>query len=223
MRFPKETRAAIREATAAVTIDWPKGQGSPEQGKVYRLQRSSEEIAEIQRIAQRARQERPETHREVMAEMYRRHHGEYPPDYEPPKVERPALSELRIKVLEVEIQERGWKATVIQWEEPDPVHGAGVKARHRQPEGVGTLATFGEPLTEGEPERPSHDIEDQLTRETRRQERAPVEAAIAVIEEQLDVIAADPAGRRVGGEITHLQTRLQRLKQKAGRLVEAPE
>ncbi|HEX6456256.1 MAG TPA: hypothetical protein VF009_07020 [Solirubrobacterales bacterium] len=205
-----------------MTIAWPMGQRQPEEGKVYRVQRSSEEIAEVQRIELRARQERPETHREVLAEMYRRHHGEYPEGYEPPKPEKSnGQTELQIKVLEVEILPKGWAAKVMQWEEPDPVHGAGVKARHYHPDGPTTLQTYGQAVTEGEPERLAREIEDELTRETRQQERAPVEAAIAEIEEQLDVIDADPAGRRVGGELTFLRGRLERLKRKAGRLTEA--
>lgn len=128
MRFPKEIRAEILAAApASVTITWPKGQPQPEPGKVYWLQRSTEEISKEQEVLAA----RKKTHRQVMAEMHLRRYGSYPPGYQPPTPPtiRPHAGDPKIKVTEVEILEDGWKATVALWEEPDPIQHLGVKTK----------------------------------------------------------------------------------------------
>jgi hypothetical protein len=133
VRFPKDTRAEILKAGPnSVTITWPKGQPQPVSGKVYWLQRSDQEIAEEEKNALEARRRKPPTHREVMAEMHLRAHGSYPPGYklpEPPRAGRPRKGDARIKVQEAAILEDGWEATVILWEEPDPIQHLGVKTK----------------------------------------------------------------------------------------------
>lgn len=127
MRFDRETRAAIHDATPGpATIRWPSGQGAPEKGRVYRMQSLEALLDAKEKAAQ------PETHAEVLAEMHKHHYGEYPEGYEPPKRRRVRTSRAEdplIKVLDVEILERGWEATVALFEDPDPKRHTGIKAR----------------------------------------------------------------------------------------------
>lgn len=217
MRFPKDTRAAIRAAAPApVTIDWPRGQRQPEEGKVYRLQRSKEEVAEELRIALESREARPETHREVMAQMYRNADGEYPEGYEPPAIKPAPDPDLRIKVLEVTILEEGWQARVVLWEEPDPTRHLGVKTR--VPAGLDPAS--GEYVkVETEPERISVEAEEGLTREAHELRVRPAREVIEGIESALDELLADPA---IGAqsEIAFLQKRLARLRSQVERYPE---
>lgn len=126
MRFGKETRAAIHDAApGAATIRWPSGAGRPEKGQVVRMQ-SLEALEDAKEKAAR-----PETCKAVIAEMHLRRYGCYPDGYEPKarKVRTTRAGDPFIKVLDVEILERGWNATVALYEDPDPRRHTGLKTK----------------------------------------------------------------------------------------------
>lgn len=133
MRFPKETRALIHEAYPnPVTVPWPSGERQPQPNRLYWLQ-SAEDLQEAEDKEKRRREYSPETHAEVMAGMKRRAGTLVK---EPPKPKRrrdqllrPKAGDLRILVIDVEIQERGWTAKVVLYEDPDPVRHTGLKTR----------------------------------------------------------------------------------------------
>lgn len=132
MRFPKETVAAIHDAKgAAITVRWPVGK-EPEKGGVYYLA-SEEDAREARQKAAARREYSPEDHAHVMAQMHKHFYGKFPDGYKPKKrrrpTRRPKRGDQRIKVVEVEILERGWNATVVLYEDPDPVRHTGLKTR----------------------------------------------------------------------------------------------
>jgi len=157
MRFDKNTRALVQKAAPhPATIVWPKGEREPKVGRVYWLQ--SKEDAEEAVKKERARREHsPDTHAEVMAGMRRRLLGEEA-DVEvkvkrgkrQPLAPRPKAGDHRILVIERTILNKGWEATVVLYEDPDPTNHAGIKAK--VPAGPNPLDGIHEP-TETEPEQ----------------------------------------------------------------------
>lgn len=129
MRFDKETRAAIQEAAPhPATIRWPSGAPEPEKGRVYWLQAVEEEKAREEKDKRR-RQEHPETHADVMAQMHETFYGRKPKGYKPKRrARRPQRDVPRIRVLDTTILERGWEATVELFEVADPVQHVPMKA-----------------------------------------------------------------------------------------------
>lgn len=107
MRFDKETRTAIHEASPnAATIRWPAGAGQPEKGRVYWLQ-SAEEL--------QRENERLDTCAEVMAAMKKKR-----PKKKRRSRNRPLKGDPCILVEDVEILHRGWEVTVRLHHPPDP-------------------------------------------------------------------------------------------------------
>lgn len=154
MRFCKETRALIHEAAPhPVTIPWPKGEREPKKGRLYWLQ-SEEDANEADKKAKVRREDSPDTHAEVMAGMHRRHYGKEPEGVKKKKrrretASRPRTGDLRIMVIDAEVLDMGWEATVALFEDPDPVHHAGIKAK--VPAGPNPIDGFHEPAeTEAE-------------------------------------------------------------------------
>jgi hypothetical protein len=153
VRFDKEARAAIREASpGAATIKWPAGAPEPEKGRVYWMQ-SQEDAQEAEKKEKRHRQEHPETHAEVMAQMHERRYGTKPAGHKPKRrrsTRRPVAEDPRIIVLSVTILQHGWEATVALYEAEDPVRHLRMKAR--VPAGPNPIDGFHEP-TETESEQ----------------------------------------------------------------------
>lgn len=147
MRFDKETRAAIHEAAPSTAIiRWPTGAAEPQKDRVYWMQ----SLEAAQEAAEKAKQ--PETCAEVMAQMHERRYGQKPEGFKPRRrgsTSRPRGDDPRIMVLDVEILERGWNATVALYEDPDPKRHTGIKAR--VPAGPNPIFGHQEP-TETEPE-----------------------------------------------------------------------
>jgi hypothetical protein len=157
MRFCKETRALIHKAAPhSTTIPWPQGEREPKVGRIYWLQ--SKEDAEEAEKKEKARRERsPDTHAEVMAGMRRRRLGEeavvaaqVKKGKHQPLAPRPQAGDHRVMVVDRAILDKGWEATVVLYEDPDPVNHAGIKAK--VPAGPNPLDGVHE-QTETEPEQ----------------------------------------------------------------------
>lgn len=127
MRFDKETRAAIQEAApGSATIKWPSGAGQPEKRRVYRMQA----IEDVQKAKGRL-EHSPPSCADVMALMHKNRYGKWPEGYKPPKpkLRRPSKEDPCILVLDVEDLEPGWGATVVMYEDADPVRHTGLKTK----------------------------------------------------------------------------------------------
>jgi hypothetical protein len=136
-----------------VTISWPPGEREPKKGRVYWLQ-SKEDAEEADKKAKARREHSPETHAEVMEGMHRRRYGKDPARLKKRRREtasRPRAGDLRIMVIDTEILDEGWEATVALYEDPDPVNHSGIKAR--VPGGPNHLYDGIHEPTETEPER----------------------------------------------------------------------
>jgi hypothetical protein len=149
MRFNKEARTLIHEAhPSPATIPWPSNAPQPEPGKLYWLQNEEDAKQEKER-----REYSPPTCAEVMADMHNRLHPGKPKrkaKHRRRPTGRPTAGDPRIKVLDVEILEKGWEATVALYEDPDPVNHLRMKARI--PAGPNPIEGYQEP-TETEPEQ----------------------------------------------------------------------
>ncbi len=145
MRFDKETRTAIHEASPnAVTIRWPAGATQPERDRVYWLQ-SAEELEK--------ENERLDTCAEVLAEMHKRRYGRAKPTSKKKRRRtrnRPTKGDPCILVEEVTILDRGWEATVRLHHPAEPEPHLRLPAR--VPGGPDPLSGFYVP-TELEPQR----------------------------------------------------------------------
>jgi hypothetical protein len=154
MRFDKETRALVHEAAPhPVTIPWPKGEREPKKGRIYWVQ-SQEDAEEAAKKAKARREHSPETHRDVLAGMHRRHYGREP-ERETKKrrrqrADQPRSGDPRIMVVDTIILDTGWEALVALYEDPDPV--AHLRMKARVPAGPNPIDGFNEP-TETEPEQ----------------------------------------------------------------------
>lgn len=127
MRFDKETRAAIQEAApGSTTIKWPTGAGQPEKSRAYRMQA----VEDVEKAEGRLELS-PPTCADVLAQMHLRRYGRYPEGYKPPKpkLRRPTKEDPCILVLDVEVLDRGWEATVVMYEDPDPIRHTGLKTK----------------------------------------------------------------------------------------------
>jgi hypothetical protein len=123
VRFPRETVAAIHDSgSTPITVRWPAGE-EPQKGRVYYLA-SQEEAKAAREKAEARREYSPETHAEVMAQMHKVRYDKFPDGYKPKKrrrpTRRPSKGDARIKVLDIEILEKGWNATVALYEDPNP-------------------------------------------------------------------------------------------------------
>jgi hypothetical protein len=168
MRFPKETRALIHDAAPhPTTIPWPAGAAEPQKGRLYWVQSAEDAEAERKR-----REASPETCADVLAGMHLRHYGTEP------KIKRkkrrrvsrsPLAGSERILVIDTAIQEIGWEAKVVRYEDPDPITHVRIKAR--VPAGPDPLD--GHPCkTETEPE--------QITQPSTHERRCEEEEALKV-------------------------------------------
>lgn len=129
MRFPKDTRALIAKAAPnPITIEWPKGEREPKIGRTYIVQ-SFEEKRDHQKREHARRENEPESCAEVMAGMYARRYGEESPNAPKPKpLSRQRAGSERIYVIDAEIQDKGWLAKVVLYDDPDPIRHTGIKA-----------------------------------------------------------------------------------------------
>lgn len=208
MRFDKETRTQIQEAApGSATIKWPTGAKTPEKGGVYRLQ-SLEALREAKEKAAE-----PITCREVLAEMHKARYGDYPEGYKPKarRVRTTRAGDPFIKVLDVEILDRGFKATVALYEDPDPRRHTGLKTR--VPAGPDPISGIYEKV-ETEPE--------QIIAAPSRSEREDTETALE-IEHKASVDNAEIAKaarkltneRRRGRRGTQAERALERARKRA--------
>lgn len=215
MRFDKETRAKIQEAApGSVTIRWPAGQRQPEKNRVYRMQ-SAEEVEK----AERRLEESPAKNRDVMAQMHFRRYRRWPEGYKPPrpKLTRPTKDDDQILVLDVTPADRcGWEATVVLFEEADPIRHTGIKAR--LPGGPNRIDPYDDVLgaepTEYEPEEivvaPSRSEREDETDSLRIEHEASVDAkAIGKAERRVT------EQRRRGKSGTLAAQALERAKRRA--------
>jgi hypothetical protein len=178
MRFDKEARTAIYEASPApATISWPAGAPQPEPGKLYWLQ--SQEDA---KKAQERREYSPATCAEVMADMHNRLNADKKkrkPKRRRRPTGRPTIGDPRIKVLDAEILEEGWKATVTLYEDPDPVLHTGLKTR--VPAGQNAIdPELGYEPAELEPEQIAETPFEKHRRRLEEQEALKLENAASV-------------------------------------------
>lgn len=155
MRFPKDTRALIQKAAPnPITVDWPAGEREPQVGRVYWLQTILHDAKEVERKEKARREYSPETHAEVLAGMHRRRYGTEPPaKRKKPRrasMARPHAGDDRVLVIRTEIQDKGWRAKVVLYVDPDPVRHLGVKAK--VPAGPNPIEGYQE-STELEPEK----------------------------------------------------------------------
>jgi hypothetical protein len=144
MRFPKDTVAAIHDAAPYSTkVSWPAGAAEPQKNRVYWLQVEEEEKAAEEK-AKRRSEYSPETHADVLAWMHFRRYKKWPEGYKPKKVKttRKRPDDV-VLVLDLEVVERGWGATVAIFEDPDPVRHTGLKTR--VPAGPNPIDGFQEP------------------------------------------------------------------------------
>jgi hypothetical protein len=158
MRFPKDTVAAIHDAAPYSTkIRWPAGAAEPQKNRVYWLQVEEEEKAAEEK-AKRRSEYSPETHADVMAWMHFRRYGKWPEGYKPKKVKtaRKRPDDV-VLVIDFEVAGvRGWDATVVIYEDPDPVRHTGLKTRVKGGSSTLFLGEDREPAvepTEMEPEK----------------------------------------------------------------------
>jgi len=130
LRFDSATRALIHEASPnPATITWPKGEREPKIGRTYLIQSFEEKRDHADRELAR-RENHPETHREVMAGMHKRHHGKESPNAPKPKpLSRKRAGCERIYVISRTILDQGWEAKVVLYEDPDPILHLPIKAR----------------------------------------------------------------------------------------------
>jgi hypothetical protein len=196
MRFPKETVAAIHDSGATpITVRWPAGE-EPQKGGVYYLA-SEEDARGVRKRAKERREYSPETHAEVMAQMHKQRYGNPPAGFKPKKhrrpTRRPTKGDARIKVLDVEILEKGWNATVALYDDPDPVRHTGLKTRVRGGDHPSNKE-WGQVATELEPE----EIVIPQSRREREDE-----------EESLKVESAASADRK---EVARLERRVAEQK-----------
>lgn len=206
MRFDKETRAKIQEAApGSVTIPWPTGAPQPEKERTYRVQA----IEDVEKAEHRLKAH-PETCRDVMAEMHYSNHGRYPKGYKPPrpKLRRPSREDPCILVTDVEVLEvgKGYLATVILWEEGDPIRHTGLKTRVEG--GLDPLSTIaGDPITG---HTPTETESEQIITQPSRREREEADDALK-LEHEASVDSA---------KIAEAQRKLkeQRRKGKPGKL-----
>lgn len=210
MRFDKETRTKVQEAApGAVTIKWPAGAKAPDKGGVYRMQ-SLEALREAKEKAAE-----PITCREVLAEMHKKRYGKYPEGYKPKarKVRTTRAGDPFVKVLDIEILERGFEVTVTLYEDPDPRRHTGLKTR--VPAGPNPTDGFYEKV-ETEPE--------QIIVPHSRSEREDAETALE-IEHKASVDNAEIAKaarkltneRRRGRRGTQAERALERARKRAAR------
>jgi hypothetical protein len=208
MRFDKETRAKIQEAApGSATIKWPTGAAKPEKGDVYRMQ-SLEALREAKEKAAQ-----PVTCREVLAEMHKARYHEYPEGYKPKarKVRTTRAGAPFIKVLDVEILDRGFEATVALFEDPAPRRHTGLKTKVAA--GPNPLDGFYEKV-ETEPE--------QIVAAPSRSQREDAETALK-IEHKVSVDNAEIARaarkltneRRRGRRGTQAERALERARKRA--------
>lgn len=196
MRFDKETRAKIQQGgSGSITIRWPARQPAPEKGRTYRVQA----LEDIEKAEARLEYS-PPSQRDVLAQMYKSFYGEWPADYEPPKPElrRPSKADPCILVLDVEILERGWEATVTLWEEADPVRHTGLKTRISG--GLDPLSTLaGDPITG---QTPTELEPEQIVKAPTRAERQDEEESLR-LEHKASAAALDiaKAQKQVDDEI----------------------
>ncbi|HYJ20827.1 MAG TPA: hypothetical protein VEW07_02245 [Solirubrobacterales bacterium] len=151
MRFPKDTVAAIHDAAPYSTkIRWPAGAAEPQKNRVYWLQVEEEEKAAEEK-AKRRSEYSPETHADVLAWMHFRRYGKWPEGYKPKKAKTARKRPDNVLlVLDVEILEQGWEATVAIYEDPDPIRHTGLKTK--VPAGPNPIDGFHE-VTEMESEQ----------------------------------------------------------------------
>ncbi len=228
MRFPKETRALIQEAAPnRVTIKWPAGERGPKVGKTYAVQSLEERTDHPEREHNR-REYHPETHREVMAGMHRRRHGEEAPNAPDPKpLSRSRRGCDRILVLAADVADGpGFVAEVVVFEDPDPVVYLPTKAKVRGGDKNAALATLtGAPLEAEEGNSapvPTETEPEQMPPKRSRREREEEEHALA-IEHRLSVDQAsimraeqDLADQRKRGKSgTLAQMALEKAKRRA--------
>jgi hypothetical protein len=208
VRFDKDTRTKIQEAApGSVTIKWPTGVAAPEKGAVYRMQ-SLEALREAKEKAAE-----PITCREVLADMHKRRYGHYPEGYKPKarKVRTTRAGDPFIKVLDFEILDRGFKATVSLYEDPDPRRHTGLKTKVAA--GANPLDGFHEKV-ETEPEK--------IVTPPSRSEREDAETALE-IEHKASVDNAEIARaarkltneRRRGRRGTQAERALERARKRA--------
>lgn len=200
MRFPKETVAAIHDSGGApITVRWPAGK-EPEKGAVYYLA-SEEDAKDARKKAKGRREYSPETHVEVLAQMHKRRYGKFPHGYKPKKrrrpTRRPKKGDQQIKVVDVEILERGWNASLVLHAEPDPVNHTGLKTRvpggsHPIDKEWGTVAT----------ELEQEEIVVAQTRREREdeEESLKVESAASADRKEVDHLARKVAEQRGRGK-----------------------
>jgi hypothetical protein len=210
MRFDKETRAKIHEAAPnSVTIKWPAGAAEPQKGRVYWLQSLEEAKRDKERL-----EYSPPKQRDVLAAMHFHFYEIWPEGYEPTKRkgERRKPDDV-ILVLDVKILDRGWEATVVLFEDPDPVRHTGLKTKVRGGDHP-TDKQFGSVATELEPEkilvpqsrREREEQEDVLTFE---HEASVDEKKIAEKERTVHNL------RRRGKRSTLAETAVERAKRRA--------
>jgi hypothetical protein len=209
MRFDKETRTAIQEAApGSARIKWPTGAAQPEKRRVYRMQA----IEDVHKAEGRL-EASPPTCADVLAQMHKNRYGKWPEGYKAPKpkLRRPTKEDPCILVLDVAVLDRGWEATVVMYEDPDPTRHTGLKTKVP----AGAHPIFGhQEKVELEPEQivvaPSRtereDAEDALVIE---HEASVDQAAIAKAERKL------LNERRRGKRGTQAARALQRAKRRA--------
>lgn len=214
MRFPKETRALIHKAGSnPVTIPWPPGAAQPEPGKNYWLQSlEDQEKAEARRS--------PETCADALADMYERQYGKKRKRKKKRRrrsVLRPKAGDPRIRVLEAEIQEVGWEATVELYEVIDPVLHTGLKTRVK----AGKNASFQGELYEPEI-LPTETEPEQITPKQSHQRRLELEDALKTEHEasmdKAKLIAAERKVadlRRKGKRSTVAEMAVERARRRA--------
>jgi hypothetical protein len=219
LRFDKDTRTLIHEATGSVTIRWPVGAPPPEKGRVYYMQSAEDlEKEEARRASDAMRC------RDVIAEMKRRQHGRYPDGYEPPKVKRkrPTKDDPTIKVIDITILRRGWEATVILYQDPDPVRHTGLKTKVP----AGPHPIFGHPeKVETEPEgivETDHLSEVQIARRNAEERDAlKTEHKISVDQAKLAEAERSLTDQRRRGKSGKLQAQAIERSRKRAELVSA--